>query len=842
MSKKPKRFRVALSFPGERREFVKEVAELLVQKFGDKGHVLYDHFHEAEFARPNLDVHLPNLYRTESELIAVFLCDQYATKRWCKLEWRFIRQLLSTVDEDRIMFLSFDDIGAVPELGILTGDGYVSIGQRKPQEIADLILERLQPKAPVLPSNFPLHQLPPPPTAFTGREADIAFLEKHLATGEGAAIYGKHAGLRGTGGVGKTALALVLAHRLKARCPDAQLFLNLRGAGADQSGHYHGANLKAVTPVEAMQIIIHCFRPDARLPETRDELAPIYHSILSGAGRVLLVLDNAADAAQIQPLLPPANCLLLVTSRAKINLTGLATRDIDCLPPGKSQELLLNLAPRITGQEAAAAELCGHLPLALEVFAGAVNDRSLTPVSELIDRLRQRKETLSSVDAAFQVSFELLPEPLRRCWTQLGVFPAGFDLAAAAAVWEMGSEPAREALQALLNASLVDMNESKHRFCLHDLVRQFCAGKLSKSEDEAARFRHARHFRNIGAAADDLLIQGRAKVVEGLQLFDREIKNIEAAFEWLHTRKDKASAALLISLVGAIVHTGQDLRFHPRQRIRWLESQRAAARTAHDRQAEGVALGNLGTAYADLGEPRKAIEYHEQALAIDRAIGDRQGEGQDLGNLGLAYADLGEPRKAIEFYEQALVIDREIGDRRGDGNALGNLGNAYADLGEPRKAIEFYEQHLALAREIGDRRGEGNVLGNLGNAYFILGEPRKAIEYHEQALVIDREIGDRRGEGQDLGNLGAAYAALGEPRKAIEFYEKQMVIVRDIGDRRGEGTALFNSALALFGFGEKAEAIRRAEAALAIFEAIEDPNAAQVRAQLAAWRGEGSKP
>src|SRR5271165_5548923 len=109
MSNDGKRFKIALSFPGEHRAFIAQLAEELAVAVG-KDSVLYDKYHEAEFARPNLDTHLPNLYRAQSELIAIFLCEGYATKRWCKLEWRFIRQLIYTSDEDRIMFLSFDQV------------------------------------------------------------------------------------------------------------------------------------------------------------------------------------------------------------------------------------------------------------------------------------------------------------------------------------------------------------------------------------------------------------------------------------------------------------------------------------------------------------------------------------------------------------------------------------------------------------------------------------------------------------------------------------------------------------------------------------------------------------
>jgi len=805
--------------------------------------------------------------------------------------------------------------------------------QRDITLVAGNLIHQAAPAAPI----SPLHQLPSPPAAFTGRDDELADLEKQLASDHAAgatisATATRHAGLQGTPGVGKTALAVVLAHRLRDRYPDAQLYLNLHGAGADAQGYGSTAGIKPVTPVEAMQRVIHDFHPEARLPDTLDALAPTYRSVLAGAGRVLLLLDNAADAAQVQPLVPPPNCLLLVTSRAQFSLTGMATRNIDCLKPAKSQELLLTLAPRLKGHEQEAAELCGHLPLALEVFAGAVNDKSLTAVPELLKRLREHKDRLAPVDAAFEVSHELLSGEQRRRWTQLAVFPAGFDLPAAAAVWGARPSPGavsgvapdtrpaaspggpvggdadrsgrdgrapedRAAMQALVNASLVEWNKDNGRFRLHDLVRQFCDGKLTDAERTAARFRHAGHYRDEAAAAHQLYLQGGVKVLRGMELFDRERTHIEAAFEFLagpltrpagtlspsEGERDGVrgtAATLLISLVDAMAYTGQ-LRFHPRQRIRWLEAQRDTAHLIKHRQAEGAALGNLGTTHAALGDARKAIEFFEQCLKLHREIGDRGGEGIDLGNLGNAHAALGDARKAIQFHEQALLIIREIGDRREEGNALGslgiahyslgdarraiefyeqalvigrtigdrrgesgdlgNLGLAHAALGDARKAIEFYKQQLVIVREIGDRRGEGSALGNLGIAYFTLGEARKAIEFHAQALVIAGETSDRRMEGNALGNLGNAYGALGDARKAIGFYEQQLIIVREIGDRRGEGNGLWNSADELWKLGDRAQAIARAEAALRIFEAIEDPNAAKVRAALAGWRGQQGK-
>ncbi len=742
------------------------------------------------------------------------------------------------------------------------------------------------------PSSSPLHQLPSPPANFTGRVDDLAELEKELTAARktGATISGQRTGLQGMGGVGKTALATVLAHRLKAHYPDAQLYLNLHGAGADAGGQHRLAS-KPVAPADAMQRIIHTFHPDAKLPEEVDQLKPIYDGVLHDAKRVLLFLDNAADAEQVKPLLPPANCLLLVTSRNHFTLPGLATRDIGCLPPGDSQKLLLTLAPRIKGHEKDAAELCGHLPLALEIFAGVVATNKIISVPDLLERLRQQPAKLIKTDAVFQVSYDLLADDLPQRWKSLAVFPASFDLAAAAAVWDEGRagsplpakrvsqtderrarsdapyqqllDSARETMQALVNASLVEWNEANGRFRLHDLVRQFCDGKLTEAERTELHLTHARHYTAVGQLADKLY-QTKGKHVDGLALFDRERVQIEAAFAWLDsqvgrvtpcapadgraalprrqaerqlgpTAENEAAARQLIALVNAVIYTA-DLRFHPRQRIAWLESQLRAARNVKKRGAEGSALGNLGLAHADLGDARKASEFHEQALLITREIGDRRGEGAALGNLGIAYKDLGNARMAIEFYEQALVIDREIGDRRGEGNALGNLGIANAALGDMRKAIEFFERSLVIDREIGDRRGEGSDLGNLGLAYKNLGDAHKAIEYLELGLAIACEIGDRHAEGSALGNLGIAFKNLGDARKAIEFYEQHLAVAREVGDRRGEGYALWNSAVAHDLLGNRAEAITSAEAALKIYEVIEDPNAAQVRAQLAEWR------
>jgi tetratricopeptide (TPR) repeat protein len=391
--------------------------------------------------------------------------------------------------------------------------------------------------------------------------------------------------------------------------------------------------------------------------------------------------------------------------------------------------------------------------------------------------------------SAFELSYNALSEENRKRWRVLGVFPTSFASTAAQAMWETDEDETSKLIGLFRRYSLFEYDETSNRYSLHDLLTDFALEQMDMEERQEARFKHASHYKDVLSAANELYLKGGDNILLGLKLFDLEWDHIRIGQGWIakNAKGSKEIAGVCSSYTN---HTYCiNLRLHPKDLILWHESSLVADQFLGNRQAEGVDLGSLGLAYADLGDARKAIEFYEQALLIDREIGDRRGEGADLGNLGNAYAALGDARKAIEFYEGQLVIVREIGDRRGEGNALGNLGLAYAALGDARKAIEFYEGQLVIVREIGDRRGEGNALGNLGNAYAALGDARKAIEFYEGQLVIVREIGDRRGEAFGSWNLGQAYEKLGELEKAIESMQVCVDFEREIGHPDAEKDA-----------------------------------------------------
>jgi hypothetical protein len=544
-----------------------------------------------------------------------------------------------------------------------------SSGDQSPNIVAEKVSVTYVQQFSRPPQGSALHQLPAPPAIFTGRDTELSALEKALThqDGSGGAML---AGVQGTGGVGKTTLAIVLAYRLKDRYPDAQLYLNLRGAGESEDTYTSTTNVPVVTPAEAMRTVIHSFEPNAELPPTLAGLTPIYRSVLAEAGRVLLVLDNAANASQVQQLLPPRNCLLLVTSRSQLQLPGLATRKLDCFLPDKSHELLLALSPRLKGFEFVAADLCGHLPLALQVFARAVNEKRLTPVNELIQRLREGKDRLDPVDAAFEVSYEFLDHELRRKWTLLAVFPGNFDLSAAAAVWGKSQgvqfltvdlSEARDAMQALFNASLVEWNESSGRFRLHDLVREFCNRKLSDGERDAVQLRHAQHYRDVSDTAAELLRHGSNKpedVQQFMVISNRERVNLEAAINSLWERRDPESNILLFELLN-----------HRPGTIERGQRQVEAARIAEDRHAEAMAFLNLARTYlSNFGIPQKtrrekAVECFKQAISLHSEIDDKKLKAETLYDYVMALMVMGNEKEAIAPAEEGAAIFEGINRR-----------------------------------------------------------------------------------------------------------------------------------------------------------------------------------
>jgi tetratricopeptide (TPR) repeat protein len=660
----------------------------------------------------------------------------------------------------------------------------------------------VQVAAPLPPA---LHQLRAPVGDFVGREREIEQLVAALQKSGGAAI----SGVRGMGGIGKSELAYKVADKLVSTFPDAQLVVSLRGASTSP-----------LSPEQVLQMVIRTFEREVKLPDDLDTLRTLYASALAGK-RAFILADDAEDAAQVRPLLPPAGCALLVTSRNRFSLPGMTMIDLGMLPKDDAQKLLLEICPRIGEHARELAKLCGHLPLALRVSASLLANSSRSVARYLEQLAVERLKHLSdpddpqaSVEASLRLSYDALEPTVQAALGQMSVFPTNFDQAAALAVVQVERD-AETILDLLQRRSLLEWDDAAQRYSLHDLVRAFAAARLEDAD--AVRLRHARHYAQVADRANTFYLEGGAATLTGLALFDRERIHIDAGWGWARERAGEQDAdALLLDYASATAYVG-NLRYdNRRERIPQLEAALAATRRRGRKDAEGVLLGNLGNAYVFLGKARQALTFYEQALVIARELGDQRWQGIALGGLGNAYVFLGEARQALTFDEQHLEIARELGDRDNEGAALGNLGNAYYVLGDARKTITFHEQHLEVARELGDRREEGAALNNLSLAYRVLGELQRAMSFGEQALTINRAIGHRYGECIALNNLSQIAMVSGDPQRALDLGEQALAIACSIGDLSRESETRHNLGAANAAAENIQRAIEHYEQALAI--------------------------
>ena len=550
-------------------------------------------------------------------------------------------------------------------------------------------------------------ELPDPVPDFVGRAEHAEKVKACLKQQRGAAI----SAISGQGGVGKTELAYYVAREVSGLYPDGQVQINLRGLDAEP-----------VTPAVAMRDVLLTLVPDRQLPDDDQQLAGLYQGLLAKR-RVLILADNAANSGQVAPLVPKPPSALLVTSRQPIQLPGVEAVNLEQLDPPKAQELLRNILGegRATDDEIARlAEICGYLPLALRVAGDRLKATPSLAAGAYLDRLDEGRSALRSenkdVMAVLADSVKALATDqadLVEKWRSLAVFPAPFGRDAGEAVGELKGEE----LDALVGRNLVLYDAKEDRFRLHDLFRELARKDLSEENEYAAAKRHAGHFLDVAAAADDRYDEGNEGVLEGLRLFDRERVHIEAGQAWAaaHAETDDEAAAIAQSYPLRAPFM-LDLRLHARDRIAWFETSAQAARKLGNREDEGNALGNLGNAYYQLKETRKAIEYYEQRLDIARETGDRRGEGRVLGNLGSAYSDLGEREKALEYYGQRLDIARETGVRRSEGIALYNRADEFAKLGHRQEAIADARASLIIREEIEDPNIENTrrLLAHLG--------------------------------------------------------------------------------------------------------------------------------
>jgi DNA-binding SARP family transcriptional activator len=703
-------------------------------------------------------------------------------------------------------------------------------------------------------------QLPLDVGDFVGR-ADLARqIEQLLADDLRVAVVA----LSGAPGVGKSALAVHAAHRLAEHFPDGQLYANLHGATA---------GLQPLRPLEVLGRFLRALGtgPGA-VPAELEEASAAFRSRMAGR-RVLLLLDDAADAAQVVPLLPASlGCGVLVTSRRVLaSLEGAAHLRLDALAPGEAVELLGRVAgrERVAVEPEAAAELagsCARLPLALRIAGARLAARPAWPVGALAERLTDAQSRLDELElaevgvrASFAVSYQQLcdsADPLDRMAAEafglLGILDGPeVGVPVAARLLDLGEDAAERALERLVDAQLLE-TPATGRYQLHDLLRLYARELACQRHPEPVRaaaltrplefyVATAWHTMALLRPADHRLPLVEARWDEdGLRFADDH-----AALAWLEAERANLLAAVRQSATTPGIP--DELAIQLAQALAgflwvrnywddWAQVNQTALEVAcrvGDRAAQAHAYNDLGLAHWRQGRYDQALACHQQSLTIRRALGDRRGEAASLNNLAQVYEWQGRYDQAVAYLQVGMAIWRELGNRHGLANSLGNLGNNYERQGRYDEALACQQESLAAYRELAWRAGLARGLRNLGGAYERLGRHDEALACLHEGLSIYDELGDRDGQAFCLNDLGIVHQRQGDHALALACQRKSLAIRRELGDAHCEAESLRELGVTLRALGHLDEARAHWLEALATFERLQSANADQVRAVLA---------
>lgn len=660
--------------------------------------------------------------------------------------------------------------------------------------------------SPQVPRKPPPRQLPHPVSDFTGRTAELGRLRKladDVADHGGPVVI---SAINGAAGVGKTALAVTFAHQVAGDFPDGQLFIDLRG---------HDPYLPALPPATALGQLLRALGTDQAAASSADELAALFRSAVADR-RMLIVLDNAAEAQQVRPLLPgQAGCLVLVTSRSR--LSGLVVRDgasselLGLLTPGEGAELFARLsgARQAADREAISeiVRLCGNLPLAIRIAAyrsaegqGQLADLAarLADQSTVLDYL-STDDVQTGVRAAFSLSYRSLPARCARLFRLLGLHAgAQFPLLAAAAL--AGADPAEAVsdLAVLTDCHLVDTMPDG-RYQLHDLLRVY-AGECAQAEETpagraAAAARMSAWYLHSASAAARTLGSGRrhaelgplpggvtvpafAGYQEALAFLDAECANAVAT----------AAVAERYGLDADACHYPNVLYdvFQLRARLdEWTETLEIALRASArlgDKATRAALLSGLATVLGRKRRYDEAIEHLNASLILRREVGDRRGEAAVLGNIAIVHAYSGRHPQALAAFSEVRAIQHAVGDRSGEAMTLSNIGWISGMDGQLADAIDYISQARDIFADLEEWASHARTLSNLVDPHMRLGQYAEAADLSRQALAVSRRAGVRDVESYALKGLGDAVAEMGQADEAREFWQQALAIADDLHD------------------------------------------------------------
>lgn len=663
-------------------------------------------------------------------------------------------------------------------------------------------------------------QLPPDIVEFTGRTRQIEWLVASLADGEQSHAI-RVATITGAGGMGKSALAIHVAHRLRTDFPDGQIFVEL-----------HGSREQPVSRADALtRLLRHLGVADAAMPEDEADRIAEYRTKIADR-RMLIVLDDARDASQVRSLLPgTGSSAVLISSRSWLaELEGGRTLALGALDDADAFALLATICgpQRVAAEPEAARALlagCGGLPLAVRIAAARLVSRPRWSIGALADRLageRQRLEELQhgdlAVRASFQVSYAAMAGSAAsgggdrgRAFRLLGLWPGSdISLPAAAALLGVDVRSAAHMLERLVDMHMLEA-ASEHRYRFHHLIRAFsveCAQRDEPAEscDSAVRRILSWYMHTADRALISLELLPRhefelAAVEPGA--LPLAFSSYDAAADWSDAERDNVVAAVMLASrrgLGQTCAQLADVVWRAFLRHPWdgwvqvLEAGITSAEAAADNATHAWLLTYLGIALMYRGKNVDALACLEQALSLSRLAQDLRCEVTVTGNIAIACKELRRYDEAICQLERCGSIAPDL-DPVVRGRTLMNLGMLYVEVGRVEEGACQMERALEMINQRGDHSGDSLARSLLSDAYRQLGRNDDAIKFARRALDISRRVRDKYQQAAAWTALGKALADVGNTRQARSCLAKALALATDLGIAESEQIAAGIAAL-----------------------------------------------
>ncbi|HUQ54065.1 AfsR/SARP family transcriptional regulator [Lentzea sp.] len=695
----------------------------------------------------------------------------------------------------RVQRLLADELGIDPDArltelrdAILRNDSslaVVPLPERLPEPVADTVV--------------PECSLPYDLRDFTGRERELRDLLDHAREPGGRSS--RIVAIDGMGGVGKTSLAVRAAYLLAEHYPDGQLYVDLHGFTEQRQP----MSVDAV----AETLLGSLGAPGDRIPGDAQGRIAEWRAI-AAQRRLLVLLDNAWDAAQVRPLLPPgANSMMVVTSRARlVDLDGAHWISLGTMTPENSAAMLAETLgeKRVAAEPDAAtalAELCGHLPLAMRIASARLHNRPRWTIAYLVERLGNESRKLDelrsgerSVELTLTLSYLGLEFRHRTALRLLALHPGhNVEVYSAAALLGTTLHEAEETLEHLLDVHLIQQHELGY-YAFHDLVRSFAhrLGRTGKAEggradnddggreDREAVARLLDFYVLVTDRACDLAFPGRVPLRSGLPetgVIAPLLRDADHARAWLdHEQNALRDAVLLAHRIGLHRHAAalaRNVVFQLDAKGQFEDYREVAAvaveasRHLEHEHLLRMSLSNLAVADWKLGRFYDGIAAATEALQLAVRLGDRRGEAKDTGVLGVLLGALGRFDEALSRLRESVALKRELGASRAEAESLTNLSTLYEQWGHYEEAAAAARRALVLNRELGDRNNELVSLTDLATALLGLGQDHEARECLDRA----RELMDKGFPAADCAlvlALSAKAAHRGDERERVRAF------------------------------------------------------------------------